>query len=239
MRTFLQIKSLRFGMTLVVVASLVSGCATQGVSTAEYSPPIEQVVQNEKTVDRAQPVVWDELVRELSKSFFVINNIERESRIINVSFQSSTPGDYVDCGRTRRTYAEGDKRELFDYAVADSSTYKEAGRTQPHPAQKTYARVNRQTSLEGRSNIYVAPDSSNSSRTVVSVNTRYVLSIKVHGEGILEHANGNVLHRSPFSRDSNPMVFNTNKPTSQAAGGITIVCRDKGRLESEILRMVR
>ena len=122
--------------------------------------------------------------------FYVINNIERESRIINVSFNTNSPSDYVDCGRTRRTYTQGEKTETFDYAVADSSTYKMAGTKQPHPATFSYANVRRTPKLEGRSNIYVAPDASNPSSTVVSVNTRYIVTIKVYGEQLLNIQTG-------------------------------------------------
>ncbi len=220
-------------------ASILSGCATQGTSTADYNPGTASKVTNEKAVNRPQNVVWDELVRELSKSFFVINNIERESRIINVSFNSNSPEQYVDCGRTQRTYTEGDKRESYNYAVAERSTYKVAGQKQPNPSFKNYAVITRETSLDGRANIYVAPDPSNPARTIVSVNTRYILSVKTRGDGFIENSYGQVVNRSPVPEQAQSIIFNTNQPGSLAAGQATIVCAGLGKLEADVLTMVR
>ena len=227
---------------IVAVAAFVvtlTGCATQGVSSANYTPGPQNAVKNEKTITRAQAIVWDELVRELSKSFYVINNIERESRIINVSFNTNAPTDYVDCGRTRRTYTQGDKVETFEYDVANSATFKVAGTSQPHPSMFSYAVMRRTPALEGRSNIYVAPDPSNPTSTVISVNTRYVLSVRVDGESIVQHIGGNIMNRTPLRPPESSMIFNTNKPSTTMAGDVAIICASKGRLETEILKMVQ
>jgi hypothetical protein len=222
-----------------VTMMTTAGCATQGVNSFSYTPGELSAVKNEKTVARPQAVVWDELVRELSKSFFVINNIERESRIINVSFNSNSPAEYVDCGRTHRTYTEGDKREDFDYAVAERTTYKIAGDKQPHPAMRSYAVINREPTLEGRANIYVAPDATDLGKTVVSVNTRYILSVRVRGEGIVQHAQGNIINRTHLPEQNQSHIFNTNKASTTTGGAVSVVCAGLGRLETDILKMVR
>ena len=186
----------------IFIVFAVGGCATQGVNSFNYTPSKEYPADNEKTIARPQSVVWDELVRELSKSFYVINNIERESRIINVSFTSNSPSDYVDCGRTRRTYTQGDKTETFDYAVAERTTFKFAGNTQPHPSMFSYAVVTRTPTLDGRSNIYVAPDPKNSGNTVVSINTRYIVTTRIRGDAFVQHVNGNIMSRSPVQEET-------------------------------------
>ena len=228
----------RLILALVITLALC-GCATQGVSSRSYTPPSQSPVKNEKVVGRPQAAVWDELVKELSKSFYVINNIERESRIINVSFNSNSPNDYVDCGRSRRTYTQGDKTETYDYAVAERATFKVAGNAQPNPSMISYAIANRVTSLEGRANIYVAPESGNSDKTVVSVNTRYILTVRVQAESFVQHFNGNILARTPMPSEPNSLIFNTNKESTTNLGADTIVCAGRGKLENEILNMIR
>jgi hypothetical protein len=225
---------------IAIAIPLVAGCATQGVNTYTYTPATSHIIKNEKTVPRPHAAVWDELVRELSKSFYVINNIERESRIINVSFNSNSPSDYVDCGRTVRTYTESDKREVFHYAVAESARYKIAGDSQPRPEIKTYAFVTRQPSLDGRSNIYVAPDPSDSGKTLVSVNTRYVVSVLIRREAFAEHVNGQV-RREALPEQTFSFMFSTNKATvtTSPGGGDSVTCSGRGRLETDILDMVR
>ena len=61
-------------LLLVSVAAFVvtlTGCATQGVSSANYTPGPQNAIKNEKTITRAQAIVWDELVRELEVAPFV------------------------------------------------------------------------------------------------------------------------------------------------------------------------
>jgi len=222
-----------------MVFVICTGCATQGTNSFNYVPSSSASIQNEKTFARPQAAIWDELVRELSKSFFVINNIERESRIINVSFNSNSPTDFVDCGRSERTYTQGDKTERFDYDIAGASTYKIAMKQQEHPSFSYYAVIRRETSLEGRSNIYVAPDPSDNSKTVVSVNTRYILTIRVKGDQIAEHANGNRVSRGRVSENTTTRIFNTNKPSSETSFGVTTVCHGNGKLETDVIKLIR
>lgn len=222
---------------ILVALWVLVGCATQGTSTVNYTPPNVSSVANERMVERPHGQVWDELVGQLSKSFFVINNIEKESRIINISFNSNTPAEFVDCGRTRRTYTQGEKVEVFDYAVADKSFFKHASARQEHPAFANYSFVRREPTLEGRTNIYVAPRTGGG--TVVSVNTRYVLSIRVKTQDLAQHVSGNVQLRGGPREDTPSYIFNTNKPVVQDIAGTKLVCAGTGRLESEVLKFVR
>src|SRR3546814_8710634 len=68
--------------------------------------PTQPSLTNSRTVNAGFEETWDRLVRNLSSEFFVINNIEKASRIINVSFQTDAPERYVDCGVTHRTRSE-------------------------------------------------------------------------------------------------------------------------------------
>lgn len=230
----------RWIIALSIAGVNLVGCATQGVNTTNYTPAVVRDVTNERIVARSHDQVWDEIVRELSKSFFVINNIEKESRIINVSFNSNDPRSFVDCGRTRRTYKQGERSaEVFDYAVAEKSTHKVATQRQEHPAFANYVIVHREPSLEGRSNIYVAPIQNDTSRTLISVNTRYVLNIRVKSQLFAEHVSGALHPRGSPHSESPSFIFNTNKPGRADIGGTTVICIGTGQLESEILKLVR
>jgi len=119
---------LKTKLTIIALyAVMITGCATPGTSTFNYAPPQNSTkIQNEVIVSKPFEVVWDSLVRELAKSFYVINNIDKQSRIINVSFSTDTPEAYVDRGITTRTYSRGDERQTYKYNLASASTYKEA-----------------------------------------------------------------------------------------------------------------
>lgn len=224
---------------LVAVLFVTSGCAIPGVNSMSYTKHDPKLIINEIQVDQPYSQVWDKLVRELSKSFYVINNIDKESRIINLSFSSQSPSEFVDCGQTHRTYKHGSELINYDYMVADSSTYKYA-----HGAREAfsyYANTRRTTSLEGRSNIYLAPLENDKAKTTVAVNTRYILTINVVGDIYAQHLNGNI-----FSQGQTPhqqptiLSFNTNNPTERDFGdGVKISCSSNGKLEQDVLQILQ
>jgi len=108
-----------------ISATILTGCATKGISTADRTNPQTPKFVAEKFVNKSPANVWDKLVKNMATSFFVINNIDKESRIINLSFSSDKPQDCIDCGRTRRTYFDGKITETYEYGTVDSiATYK-------------------------------------------------------------------------------------------------------------------
>lgn len=219
----------------------LSGCAIQGKNTMQYTPPTFTQVKNEMLVSQPYTVVWDKLVKGLSKSFFVINNIDRESRIINLSFSTDNPRDYINCGRNLRTYTQGSKVETYDYEVAGTTTFKVATERQPHPAFAYYYLVTRQTSLEGRSNIYVAPDENDNNKTLVTVNTRYVFTARIKQVAFQENVGGQIMDSTFIPEDTTTVIFNTNKvgELANAGGpGNNLMCCATGLLEEEILALI-
>jgi hypothetical protein len=191
-----------------------SGCAT----STNYSPPGRVAVTNSIKVDRPFDNVWDQLVRELSSDFFVINNIDKNSRIINISFNSNRPSDYVDCGSTTRTAGNIFIDGVTQYNTADSVSY----RTNNPLGQ--ILNVNRTTRLDGRANIYVAPEGPGTS---VIVNTKYVLGLNT----VVTTYDGR-----PAGQASKTIDFSTKNPalpTSDVAG-----CATKGVIEGKILSFV-
>jgi len=160
-------------MLLMLLPVALVGCATQGVSTVSRVDNKPEKVANEATIQAPYTKVWDHLVRELSKSFFVINNIDKESRIINLSVNTNAPKEYIDCGKTTRTYTEGGLVEKFEYQVAEKSSFKVATPLQPHPASAYYYQGERSHRLEGRFNIYFAPAEGHQNWTSVTAYTRY------------------------------------------------------------------
>ena len=224
----------------VFMLILLSGCATQGKSGMQYTDGKQEKVENEVTVDGSSSVLWDKLVGDLAKSFYVINNIDKESRIINVSFNSNSPTEFVDCGQTSRSYSEGENIENYEYDVAGNSSFKVALKS-THPKFSLYSQVIRNSSLDGRANIYLAPDTSNSKRTNVSVNARYIVTSKVSQEIYSKHFMHTAYsHAKSVPSQTYTYIFQTNRPsTTDAGGGVKVVCSSKGKLEREILDIVQ
>ena len=226
--------------TIAIIVGL-TGCASQGTNTRSYVVGKPEKLNNEIIIPEGSSSVWDVLVKNLSRSFFSINNIDKESRIINVSFSTQKPSGYVDCGRTHRTYTQGSNVEHYDYEVAEKSKFKAATTRQEHPAFVNYVIINRETSLEGKANIYVAPDDKNpKNSTIVTVNVRYILTIKTSGDAFAEHISGSIQQRGSTPTESNAFGFNTNKPeTIDLPDGGSLTCFSKGLLESDILSLTK
>ena len=201
-------------LVLLVVPPIVllsAGCAT---SSDNYTPPIDPHIENTKFVNRPFDQVWDSLVKELSSDFFVINNIDKSSRLLNISFTSQTPSEFVDCGTTNRTFTNVRGTQNYAYRTADSSVYTTTNN------QGMAFNTRRVSRLEGRTNIYVAPDGPG---TNVTVNTKYIISLTI----------------SAASLDGQPAgtwnyVFDPSTKQRFSNGDVT--CYSTGAIETRILK---
>jgi hypothetical protein len=176
------------------------------------------------------------MVGRLATGFFVINNIDKASRIINVSYSTDSPRQYVDCGRSLRTFTFKGENKTYDYAVADSSDYQVAGTWGPLNNLPVIAGLSRSTSLEGRINIYAAPSSTS---TKVSVNTKYILHINTRGVRTNYNAAGGVVGQFQIPPESSDISFTTSEPGTKNFGAPgtpqLLTCESNGRLERELL----
>jgi hypothetical protein len=229
-------KQLLIGL-VTVTAILQMGCATPGTSTLNTTAPEVYEVTNELTIDDVFDSVWDRLVGELSKSFYVINNIDKASRLINVSFASDTPEVYVDCGMARRQYKRGTELQVYDYEIASSSSYKMADRSGQYPVTRF---IERHTRLEGRVNIYVAPVDAG---TRVSVNAKYILSVTASGRYVVENLLGAPTAQGEQAPHTTTIDFGTNRPSNTNWGTgenpSFVKCYSRGKLEEDILACAR
>ncbi len=200
---------------------LVGGCAS---ATHQYTPPTSlSTPENEVVLNEPFEVVWDRMVKNLSADFFVINNIEKVSRLMNISFSASSPGRYVDCGRTRRTFTNLQGELVYEYAAADSSRYTWTD------GRGVALNIVRTTKLDGRTNIYVAPEGG---KTVVRVNTRYIVNIQLQRYSLTGQFAGTEQHTWAFNTKE---IF--EKPVPQF--NVTVRCVALGTLENKILRAAK
>ena len=218
------------------MASL-TGCATQGVTTVNRIPPKVASLTYEQKFEQPQGVVWDRLVKNMAKSFFVINNIDKDSRIINISYSSDKPQEYVDCGRSTRTYNDGKTTESYEYGVTDSLvTYKAASNKQPDPRFSSVGLILRRATVDGRANVYVAPESNG---TLISVNAKSVVKITLSGEMLVQNFAGQVLRRQaipPVSADVTAVTKGSTESTMAVGTTVErVTCYSTGKLEKEIL----
>lgn len=221
---------------ILLAASLVVGCATPAQFNLSYTEPTAKKISNEITVNENFEKTWKKLVSEMSKSFYVINNIDKESNLINLSFSiTDNIGDYVDCGVSRRTFSLGDIQENVSYRVADKAESYVNSPFQRAPPNTTYYRQFRSPKLEGRTNVYVAPENG---KTAVRVNTRYIWTLKNRAQEYMYmplYNSYNTVGGVETAPSSDPVSFNTN--TTGSDGEVT--CFATGKFENEILDIVR
>ena len=74
-------------MRHLLIAAL-SLCVAACAGKVDYIRPTAQVApsSNTKTVERPRDLVWNASVPELSKQFFVINNLDKSSGLMNISY---------------------------------------------------------------------------------------------------------------------------------------------------------
>ncbi|OSQ47104.1 hypothetical protein [Thalassospira alkalitolerans] len=200
-------------------ASILTACASSKVDYLE--PDQQKNITTETVIPNDFNHVWDQYVASLSKSIFVINNISKDSRLINVSFSANPPQDYINCGRTKITSKHPSRgTETFNYEVAsDSNIWRGIDGTNITVEQKI------RTSLNGEANIYIAPQ--NGETTLVRTNARYLFNISVVETGLTIYRESSSNHTISFA----------SKETGTSSDGIK--CYSKGKLEQDLLEIAR
>jgi hypothetical protein len=211
---------MKFAASLFVTL-LLSGCAGKLDIVRPTTQP--NAAHNFRVIDMPREAVWNASVPELGKQFFVINNLDKSSGLINVSYNGD-PEKYIDCGRVtsyvknargERTYDFPGARAQQQYEVMDSN--------------KLFY-INRRLVLEGRVNLIFEEVSPN--QTKVTANTRYVVQRQV----TITAAANNV---SQSGSDS--ISFNSGSSGSfpPNRNGQVLECVPTGALEREILAVIK
>lgn len=203
---------------LVGVATL-TGCAGK----VEYvRPSTPTSTNNSKIVNKPKDEVWNTAVPALGKQFFVINNLDKSSGLINVSY-SGDPEKYVDCGSISSYLknARGERTYAFP-AAAKAQTY------EVMQGGMLY-QVSRKMDVEGRVNLIF--ENTGDNKTKVTANTRYLVKRDIT---VTQHG-------GPTRRSSDSISFNSGGSGSfpAAADGRATECVSTGALEAAILSIVQ
>jgi hypothetical protein len=197
--------------------AFLAGCATP----LNYFPPRATTLSNTKTVDRPRDAVWATVVPNLGKMFFVVNNMDKASGFMNVSY-SGDPQKFVDCGMisgtTPPSLLGGAGNFSFPGASASASYEAMLGLNR--------IRVNRTMSLEGRVNLVL--EELPEGKTRVTTTARYILQRKLRATNM---QGGNMGY------DETSITFDsrTRGRFPAAQDGQATECISTGLLETEIL----
>jgi len=133
---------------LIAVACLLQGCAT-GTYSAPKTAPNSSSTQ---TIQMPFDAAWSKLVEHVSESFFVIDNVSKESGLLTLSYGADRPSRFIDCGIMDRTAGAGGPAWNGSYA--------------------DYLAVRQGASLGGKMNILMQPIDAAS--TKIRVTAKYV-----------------------------------------------------------------
>jgi hypothetical protein len=216
----------KIGFLLISVAIELGGCATGSVN---YVPPGTQAKagSGSKVVMGSRDEVWARAIPALGKKFFVINNIDKSSGLVNLSYAGS-PESYIDCGVITSKVSRSSPPNEQIYTFPGATAYKEYEVVEKSAQGPLQVRLyKRKMALEGRINLVF--EELTPQQTRVTVNTRYVVQRQV----TVTTFNG--YNNVPYV-NTDSIAFNT---AGQAAFDASISsCAATGALESEILSLV-
>ncbi len=206
-------------MRLILLFSciiMLSGCLSGGVNYVKPIQP-EKLPTNSAVVSKSKDVVWKELVPEIGKTFWVINNIDKDSGLINISY-SGDPELYVNCGEIHSTVNNARGERVYNFQA--SKAY------QQYEIADGYILVfaERKMNLEGRVNIIVQEISPG--QTQFTINPKFVLTKLLN----LRNTAGGV-------RVDNDTISFSSGQVGRFVGGTE--CISNGQLEASILGMIQ
>ena len=139
-------------MRILLPALLVAALSLSGCVSMKYSPPTARSAPpNEIVAKMPFEAAWERLIDHASKTSFAIENFEKASGLLILSFGASDPAPYVDCG----------------YFDATAPAWKWAGPYASHIV------ANLRGTFTGKMNILVQRASD--TETKVRVTARYIL----------------------------------------------------------------
>ena len=201
---------------LVIVVSLAClGCVNGAITR---TPSVERPVNNSIVVGMSRDVVWAKAIPQLGKTFFVINNLDKASGLVNVSY-SGDPEKYVDGGiiTSKVSGPQGEQTSTFP---ASRAYQHYLGTVRLNNGMMGIVSLDRKLSLDGRANIIL--EEIEPTKTRITVNIRYVLNKSV--------VMANQAHSQTLS---NTMSMSTGAPATFP--GENDLYRSTGVLEEDIL----
>lgn len=207
---------LSFAVALMSAGCLSGSFAYTPPSQATPPPPMSL------TIDKPLDAVWKEIVPALGSRFFVINNLDRASGLINVSY-SGNPETYIDCGQIDSWVENARGKRTYNFPAASSRTYELKGPDGLYVAE-------RKMSLEGRMNLIL--ESLSPEQTRATVNTRYVVTRYTQSRRVdLPVGNSN----------TDTIAFNAGQRGEFPKRGPTepVACQSTGKLEADVLDLFR
>lgn len=193
-----------------VCALSLAGCAV--APKMGYAPPTPAKYSNSVVMPYGYDEAWKKLVAAASQTFYAIDNYEKDSGLMTLSFGSTNVDELVDCGT------------MLTNGVADAYV----------PRLQAMALT---VTLNGKMNLLVQPVDTGNTR--VSVNARYVLDIAGTNQSV-NYYTGQTFSQefnNTWAFDSNSQGSIT---VQNAAQGISPIrtCQPTGKAENDVINEI-
>ena len=204
---------------VLAVSVLITGCA----HAYRYTPPSStQNIQKSVTINEPKDKVWSRLIPALSQSFFVINNLDKESGLINISY-SGDPELFIDCGEIYSLVDNLAGKRVYQFPAAKAYQEFEVWTDVPTP-------VRRKMVLDGRINIVV--EQATAEQTRVSVHVRYAVEKRV---SMLTSVVTGYSTQAIWRDSTDSTAFNSGERGTLEGG---TECKCNGELERQIIALL-
>ncbi|KXW57114.1 hypothetical protein FEMY_23700 [Ferrovum myxofaciens] len=210
--------NIRLLISALTVLTL-TGCA----GSVDYvQPNLDKKVSNEKIINLSRDQVWNSTIPALSKKFFVINNLDKSSGLINISY-SGDPEKYIDCGQisSHLPNIHGDRIDTFPAAISNKRLQ----------VMVNGHLINEVRKVELNGKVSLSFEELSPSKTKVTVNTHYIVRRQIT---FYSPSSG-----VPIS-NTDTIEFNSDSLASFPAvnDGRATECVGTGLLENEILNAI-
>jgi hypothetical protein len=199
----------------IFVSMIAISCVIGKVSHIE--PQGLQSTNNSVVLKESRDKVWMKLIDGIGKSFFVIDSIEKDSGLINISF-SDDPCKFISCGTVNSYVLDAQGKRKYNFpACIEYKEYEEFNKG-------NLFIIRRLITLDGRASIMVQKRNNG---TLVKVNVRYV---------VIKDAEIYDPSYRFIRTELSSIIFNSNGGESFPNG---MKCYANGQFEKMIFNMVK
>ena len=205
----------------LLAIALISGCTGEPYIVLNTATPPSA---NYRVIDKPRDIVWDASTQEFGRKSFVIDNFDKSSGLINISF-SGDPEKYIDCGNITSHVQNSTGERSYDFPGAKSqATYEIMN-------GDVLLNIDRKMSFEAR--VSLVFDEINPDQTKVTADTVYIVQKDVTAR----RSDNN------FSQWWSDSITFSNRGDASFRDDInsaaTTVCKPNGELEREIFSAVK
>lgn len=202
----------------IALSSILVGCA----GSTEYKEPIAPLKKkNSIIINKSIDAVWKNTIPELGKNFYVINNLDKSSGLINISY-AGDPEKYIDCGNAHSYVKNARGERNYDFPASRAHVKYET-----LDYKMGLLDWDRTMSLEGRMNLIFEELGAN--QTQVTANTKYIVTKTLNVRNMDNRTDHN----------TSTISFGSGQSASFPGSAPLVTCLPTGTFESEVLDLIK